>query len=64
MADLIPPPPITPSAVNDSDALLPPFLWLNSQITYKHKGQHHKGYLGRQDGIYQFYITLTGESKK
>jgi hypothetical protein len=26
IANLIPPPPITPSTVNDSDALLPPFL--------------------------------------
>ncbi len=30
IADLIPPPPITPSAVNDSDTLLPPSLRLNS----------------------------------
>ncbi len=37
MADLIPSPPIIPSIVDDSDALLPPFLQLNSCITYKHK---------------------------
>jgi hypothetical protein len=52
MAALIPPPPITPSAVNDSDALLPPFHQLNSRITYEHERQYYKGYLGWQDGIY------------
>jgi hypothetical protein len=54
MADLIPPPPITPSAIHISDAILPPFLQLNSRIIYKHKEQYHKGYLGWQDRIYRF----------
>ncbi len=54
MAGLIPPPPIT---LDDSDAaasLLPPFLRLNSKITFEHEGQYHKGFLGLRDGVYYF----------
>ncbi len=54
MAGLIPPPPIL---LDDSDAfasLLPPFLRLNSKITYEHEEQYHKGFLGLRDGIYCF----------
>jgi hypothetical protein len=54
MADLIPPPPVTPSAVAGADTLLLPFLHLNSCITFEHKGQYHKGYLGQHDGIHWF----------
>jgi len=54
MAGLIPPPPIVPSTPDGADPLLPPFLHLNSQITYEHEGQYHKGYLGIQDGVYRF----------
>jgi hypothetical protein len=54
MAGLIPPPPITPSAADGDDSLLPPFLRLNSRITFKHKGQYHKGYLNQTNGVYQF----------
>jgi hypothetical protein len=64
MAGLIPPPPITPSTVNDSDALLPFFLQLNSRITYKHKGQYHKGYLSWQDGIYLFLFESHVNKRK
>jgi hypothetical protein len=43
MALLIPPPPINPTSVGDSlssqDSLLPPFLCINSKITYEHEGQ-------------------------
>jgi len=42
MASLIPRPGNSPS---DSSHLLPPFLRLNSKITFEHKGQYHKGYL-------------------
>jgi hypothetical protein len=54
MAGLIPPPPITPSAADGDDSLLPPFLCLNSRITFEHKGQYHKGYLNQLNGVYQF----------
>jgi hypothetical protein len=54
MANLIPPPLITPSAANSDDSFLPPFLCLNSWITFEHKGQYHKGYLGQLNGVYQF----------
>jgi hypothetical protein len=43
MALLIPPPPVSPSSAGDSlpsqDSLLPPFLCINSKITYEHEGQ-------------------------
>ncbi len=54
MASLIPPPPV---ALDDSDAatsLLPPFLRVNSKITFEHEGQYHKGFLGLRDGVYRF----------
>ncbi len=52
MSSLIPQPSIDPS---DSNHLLPPFLSLNSKITYKHDGQYHKGYLSKlPDGGYRF----------
>ena len=54
MADLIPPPPITPSAVDGNDPLFPPFLHLNSWITFERKGQYHKCYLGQLNGVYWF----------
>ena len=54
MASLIPLPPV---ALDDSDAatsLLPPFLRVNSKITFEHEGQYHKGFLGLRDGVYRF----------
>jgi hypothetical protein len=54
MAGIIPPPPIN---VDDSDSaasLFPPFLQLNSKITFEHEGQYHKGFLGQRNGIYLF----------
>ena len=36
------------------DSLLPPFLRLNSKITYEHDGQYHKGFLGIKDEMHQF----------
>jgi hypothetical protein len=54
MANLIPPPPVQLTAADGSDSLLPPFLRLNSCITFEHEGQYHKGYLGQLDGIYHF----------
>ncbi len=54
MADIIPKPLVDIATSNSQDSLLPPFLCLNSKITYKHDGQYHKGYLGLQDGMYWF----------
>ncbi len=54
MASLIPPPLITPTTTDGGNSLLPPFLRLNSWITFKHEGQYHKGYLDQLNGIYQF----------
>jgi hypothetical protein len=64
MVMLIPPPPVTPSAVNGADSLFPPFLCLNSRITFKHKGKYHKGYLGQQDGTYRFLFKSHVNKKK
>jgi len=38
MADLIPPTPLVSTSPNSVSALLPPFLQLNSKITYEHEG--------------------------
>ena len=54
MAGIIPPPPVVPSTPDGADHLLPPFLRLNSRITYEHDGQYHKGFLGQHDGVYRF----------
>jgi hypothetical protein len=54
MAGLIPPPPITPSAADRDNSLLPPFLCLNSWIAFEHEGQYHKGYLSQLNGVYWF----------
>jgi hypothetical protein len=44
MASFIPKPQALPS---DSSHLLPPFIRLNSKITFEHEGQYHKGYLSK-----------------
>jgi hypothetical protein len=57
MASLIPPPPIGPlfgDLSSSQDSLLPPFLCINSKITYELDGQYHKGYLTKRDGTYRF----------
>ncbi len=41
-------------ASDSQDSLLPPFLHLNSIITYKHEDLYHKGYLGKWDRVYRF----------
>ena len=52
MASLIPKPRNSPF---DSSHLLPPFLRLNSKITFEHEGRYHKGYLSKApDGPYCF----------
>jgi hypothetical protein len=68
MASLIPPPPVHPSSVGDSsssqDSLLPPFLCINSKITYTHEGQYHKGYLTKHNGSYRFSFKSHVNKKK
>jgi hypothetical protein len=64
MASRIAPPPVSPSPANGADALLPPFLQLNSRITYEHKGQDHKGFLGQRNGVYQFSFKSHVNKKK
>jgi hypothetical protein len=54
MASLIPSPPVHDDINVSSQALLPPFLQLNSKITYKHDGKFHKGFLGIRNGVYCF----------
>ncbi len=53
MPSLILNPPVPMSAAvdsssEDSSSLLPPFLSVNSQITYEHKGTYHKGFFTRK----------------
>jgi hypothetical protein len=54
MAGIIPSPPVRDEPTAGSSNLLPPFLQLNSKITYEHDGHFHKGFLGIRNGIYQF----------
>ncbi len=54
MPSIIPKPPVDIDSSNFQDSLLPPFLWLNSKITYEHDGQYHKGFLVKRQGIYRF----------
>ncbi len=51
-ASIIPSPPVRDGVDDDSQPLPPPFLQLNSKITYEHDGQFHKGYLGLWNGVY------------
>jgi hypothetical protein len=43
---------------------LPPFLQLNSKITYEHDRQYHKGYLGQHDGVYCFLFKSHVNKRK
>jgi hypothetical protein len=52
MADIIPKTTVDIATSDSQDSLLPPFLRLNSKITYEHDKTYHKGYL--QDGMYWF----------
>ncbi len=52
MSSLIPKPL---ADVFDSTHLFPPFLQLNSKITFEHHGQYHTGYLTQlPDSVYYF----------
>jgi hypothetical protein len=60
MASSIPAAPIPVLATTDlthdgSSTLLPPFLSVNSRITYEYEGKYHKGFLTRKScGMYRF----------
>ncbi len=59
---LIPKPPVD---APDSAHLLPPFLKLNSNITFEHDGHYHKGYLFESsEGSYQFSYNLQVNKKQ
>jgi hypothetical protein len=64
MADIIPKPLVDVHTTDSQDSLLPPFLCLNSKITYEHDGQYHKGYLGKQDGVYCFVFKSHVNKRK
>ena len=64
MASIIPKPPIDIASSDSQDSLLPPFLRLNSKITYEHDGQYHKGYLGKVDGVYRFVFKSHANKRK
>jgi hypothetical protein len=64
MAGIISSPPIN---VDDSDSaasLLPPFLRLNSKITFELEGQYHKGFLGQRDRVYCFIFKSHVNKRK
>ncbi len=54
MASIIPKLPVDIDSSDSQDSLLPPFLRLDSKITYEHDGQYHKGFLDKRQGIYRF----------
>ena len=60
MASSIPAAPLpvlvpTDSSHDGSSTLLPPFLSVNSRITYEHDGAYHKGFLTRKScGMFRF----------
>jgi hypothetical protein len=64
MADIIPSPPVCDINDIDSNSLLPPFLQLNSKITYEHDGQYHKGFLGIRNWIYCFMFKSHVNKRK
>ena len=65
MASIIPTPPVQEEDSTNTNCLLPPFLQLNSKITYDHAGQFHKGFLGIHNGVYRFvYISHVNKRKE
>jgi hypothetical protein len=58
MAGIIPLPPIDVGSLDSANSVLPPFLRLNSKITFKHEGQYHKGFLGQRNGCFRFVYKL------
>ena len=64
MASIIPKPLVDIDSSDSQDSLLPPFLWLNSKITYEHDWQYHKGFLGKGDGIYRFIFKSHANKRK
>mgnify|MGYP003347528922 CR=1 FL=1 len=46
-----------------ADSQLPSFLQVNQKITYKKDGVYHKGYLGKNGGMYRFVYKRHPNSK-
>ena len=63
MAFFIPASPVDVATCDSQDSLLPPFLQLNSKITYEHAGQYHKGYLRKPDGVFR-YVSKSHVNKR
>ncbi len=64
MASLFPSPPVHDDINVGSQVPLPPFLQLKSEITYKHNGQFHKGFLGIRNGVYHFIFKSHVNKRK
>jgi hypothetical protein len=64
MASLIPSPLVHDNINFGSQALLPPFLQLDSKNTYKPDGQFHKGFLGIRNDIYCFIFKSYVNKRK
>jgi hypothetical protein len=64
MTSLIPSLPISLNNSDTAASLLPPFLRLNSKITFEHEGQYHKGKLGFRDGVYCFIYKSRVNKRK
>ena len=64
MVSIIPKPPVNIACYDSQDSLLPPFLWLNSKITYEHDGQYQKGFLAKTDNINHFIFKSHANKHK
>jgi len=64
MVSIIPKPRINVDCYDSQDSLLPPFLWLNSKITYEHDGQYQKGFLAKTDNVYRFIFKSRANKHK
>jgi len=64
MAGIIQLPPINVDNSDSAASLLPPFLRLNSKITFENEGQYHKGFFGQHDGVYCFVFKSHVNKRK
>jgi len=64
MPTIIPKPPVDIDLSDSQDSLLPPFLRLNSKITYEHDVQYHKGFLDKRQGVYRFIFKSHANKSK
>ena len=66
MPTIIPKSPIDIDSSDSQDSFLPPFLRLNSKITYEHdrQYQYHKGFLDKRQGVYRFIFKSHANKRK